>query len=697
MEPAALPAPPARDWSANFSLRLFRYRALVKRRWWVLALTIGIGLALGAWLSFQKPVEYVSRGELSVSETIAVSGAATIQGDQDLGNFYGTNLLMIQNQEVQDRARRRVALDLPKLSGRIDDLTATRSPGTSIFSVAAIGTNAEYTQAFVNAVMSEFINYKQEKRKGVADRAAGQIGEEASKQRAELDQREKELRDYADQNDMSAWAEQSKEAAQFLTDLSKKRARMQTDLDRMQHLSSEQLLNMPMASDDKDTPDGKTSSTAETPIGMDLATQYLQKALELSRTRALLVEQSKVWKPKHPKLIAIQDQIAQLQGEIEDIKTQNAEQTKVQIGAVKAELATLDENIKSWEVKARDASHKNDAYQQRLDALTRAQNLYTQLLTDLKSVKDIKTMGSDETIQTLQDASPPEQVSRGTLAHLLVGLIGGLVTGSLVLLLMDRADDRLASSTEVMDRFSEPIVGQIPNVGASRTDAGLPLLHSEDNRYTFAESFRSLRSSLIFMPNQGDLRTIIVTSAIPGEGKSTVASNLAITMSLAGAKVLLVDADLRRGDLTELFGLESKVGLSSVLRGEVEMKGALQPTKYSTLTLMPSGPVTNQSAELLLKPSFTKLLAQCREDFDLTIFNTSPILATDDTATIAPKFDGTLMVVRAQFTSARLVSSSLSALYQRQVNVLGLILNCVDTEMPDYYYYRYPKYYAAAS
>ena len=76
------------------------------------------------------------------------------------------------------------------------------------------------------------------------------------------------------------------------------------------------------------------------------------------------------------------------------------------------------------------------------------------------------------------------------------------------------------------------------------------------------------------------------------------------------------------------------------------------------------------------------------------IFNTAPILATDDTPTLSPHFDGTLMVIRAQFTSARLTKNALNALYQRQVNVLGLILNCVDTEMPDYYYYRYPKYYA---
>jgi capsular exopolysaccharide synthesis family protein len=267
--------------------------------------------------------------------------------------------------------------------------------------------------------------------------------------------------------------------------------------------------------------------------------------------------------------------------------------------------------------------------------------------------------------------------------------------GSIVLLLLDRADDRLSSSTEMLNHFSEPILGQIPNVIESRNSSGLPLLQEEDERYTYAEAFRSLRSSLIFMPNQSDLRTILITSAIPNEGKSTVASNLAVTMGASGARVLLVDADLRRGDLAQLFDTDGHRGLSNVLRGEVDWKETVQGTKYPTVSLIPRGPVTNQSGELLLKPLLLPLLSEWKDAFDLVIFNTAPILATDDTPTVAPNFDGVLMVVRAQFTSARLTQNSLNVLYQRQVNVLGLILNCVDTEMPDYYYYRYPKYYAA--
>ncbi len=211
----------------------------------------------------------------------------------------------------------------------------------------------------------------------------------------------------------------------------------------------------------------------------------------------------------------------------------------------------------------------------------------------------------------------------------------------------------------------------------------------------YAEAFRSLRSSLIFMPNQTELKTLIVTTAIPNEGKSTVASNLAITMAAAGARVLLVDADLRRGDIAALFDIDGRQGLSNILRGEVNWKNCIQKARKDHLHIIPRGPTTNQSGELLLLPIVPKLLEEWKATYDLVIFNTAPILATDDTPTLAPNFDGTLMVIRARFTTARLTRNALNALYQRQVNVLGLILNCVDTEMPDYYYYRYPKYYAA--
>src|SRR4029079_447695 len=109
---------------------------------------------------------------------------------------------------------------------------------------------------------------------------------------------------------------------------------------------------------------------------------------------------------------------------------------------------------------------------------------------------------SPDPLVIMHTATAPSPVPPGTIKHLLIGLIGGFVVGLIALFIMDRADDRLASSTEMLDHFSEPILGQIPNVADTRQDTGLPLLQVEDERYTYAEAFRSLRSSLIFMPNQ---------------------------------------------------------------------------------------------------------------------------------------------------------------------------------------------------
>ena len=302
---------------------------------------------------------------------------------------------------------------------------------------------------------------------------------------------------------------------------------------------------------------------------------------------------------------------------------------------------------------------------------------------------------SAELPTVVRKADTPQPVSKGVGVHLILGLIGGFAVGGLILFVVDRSDDRMTSSSELIEHFSEPILAQIPNVVKTRAAAGLPLIESEDERYSFAEAFRSLRSSLIFMPNERELKTIVITSAIPNEGKSTIAANLAITMAASGARVLLVDADLRRGDLASLFDTDGRLGLANILREEISWPQTVQPTGHATLSLIPRGPVTNQSGDLFLRPVLQKLLGELKEKYDLIVFNTAPVLATDDTPTLAPHFDGTLMVMRAQFTSARLTHNALNALYQRQVNVLGLILNCVDTKMPDYCYYRYPKYYAA--
>jgi capsular exopolysaccharide synthesis family protein len=196
------------------------------------------------------------------------------------------------------------------------------------------------------------------------------------------------------------------------------------------------------------------------------------------------------------------------------------------------------------------------------------------------------------------------------------------------------------------------------------------------------------------MPYDGPRpKTLLVTSAVPNEGKSTISANLAITMALSGAKTLLVDGDLRRGAIREAFGLSSSIGFSEVLKQEVNWREVVVPTNYPSLFVLPRGKNLTQPSEHLLRDSTDTLLKELYEHYDYVIIDSPPVLAADDTTSLAPKVDATLFVVRLSYTSARLTRKSLELLYNRQVNVAGMILNFVDTSLPEYYYYQYSEYY----
>jgi succinoglycan biosynthesis transport protein ExoP len=288
-------------------------------------------------------------------------------------------------------------------------------------------------------------------------------------------------------------------------------------------------------------------------------------------------------------------------------------------------------------------------------------------------------------------ATAPISVRPGLIKSLLIGLGIGALAGIGILLLLDRIDDRMASFGEFQNHFSENVLGQIPK---EKTKGRVTLLQPDDARHVFAESYRNVRSSIFFMPYEGPRpKTMLVTSSVPNEGKSTISSNLAITMALSGARTLLIDGDLRRGALREAFGISSKIGFSEVLKQEVNWQEVVVPTTYENLFLLPRGKTLGQPSEHLLRDSTDALLRDMYNHYDYIIIDSSPVLAADDSTSLAPKIDATLFVVRLSYTSARLTRKSLELLYNRQVNVPGVILNYVDTSLPEYYYYQYSEYY----
>jgi len=262
-----------------------------------------------------------------------------------------------------------------------------------------------------------------------------------------------------------------------------------------------------------------------------------------------------------------------------------------------------------------------------------------------------------------------------------------------LLLFLDRLDDRMNSVVELQDLFDEDILGQVPRERGIQARGPSGLIKPEDARHSFVEAFRNLRSSLLYMAEAGARpRTILVTSSVPNDGKSLTAANLAITMASTGSRVLLIDADMRKGRLYDRFGVPAEPGLSEVLSNGTAWEAATQASGFSNLFILPAGTLTVKSSELFIGEGMKRFLQEAASKYDYVILDSVPVMAADDVTSLAPLVDGVLFVIRAVYTSARVAQASLEALYQRQVRVLGLVFNAVPASSVDYYY-RYKYYY----
>ncbi|MCX6902824.1 MAG: CpsD/CapB family tyrosine-protein kinase, partial [Verrucomicrobia bacterium] len=361
---------------------------------------------------------------------------------------------------------------------------------------------------------------------------------------------------------------------------------------------------------------------------------------------------------------------------------------------LKRQLGSLDKQIEEKQKEAIELGGKL-AEHERLEEEFRATKLaHDQMFERVQKFHDFQN-GQTDYVAIQEHASPAYKNVEDWIKPLLGGLVGGMLLGMIVLVLFDRLDDRMSSLTEVSQMFDEPVLAQVPKEKPQQRKGPLELLHPDDLRHGFLEAFRSIRSSLIYMSDTGQPpRTILVTSSEPNEGKSTTASNLAIVMASVGSRVLLVDADLRKGNLHKVFGQSAEPGLSEAMSQGLNWKDLVTQTAFGNLSFLPRGNPTHKSGEYFLTTAAQKFLKEVADSFDYVIVDSVPVLAADDVSTLAPHMDGVILVLRAEKTSARIARASLEMLARRRVRILGLVFNAVRQSSGDYYYYyKYKDYY----
>ena len=227
-------------------------------------------------------------------------------------------------------------------------------------------------------------------------------------------------------------------------------------------------------------------------------------------------------------------------------------------------------------------------------------------------------------------------------------------------------------------------------------DGGTGLVTVSHPRSMLSEAYRDLRTSLSFARLDQTVKSVLVTSAGPGEGKSTTVSNLAVTMAQAGHSVIVIDADLRRASIDRRFGLSNQFGLTNALFDPDNYHLYVRSTAVDKLRVLTSGPLPPNPSELLGSERMAGLLAELEERYDFVLFDTAPIGSVSDALVLSPRVDGVLLVVHAGGLPREVVRRVKGKLDQANAQILGVVLNKVDIEreQPYYYYYNYSSYYA---
>lgn len=286
-------------------------------------------------------------------------------------------------------------------------------------------------------------------------------------------------------------------------------------------------------------------------------------------------------------------------------------------------------------------------------------------------------------------AAPTERSTPITHLNLALGLVVGLAIGIAAAVVRATLDTNVRGEAELRRVTQAPILGGI-SFDSDATKK--PLLTQVPAQSPRAESFRQIRTNLQFAHVSHSSKAVLVTSSLPGEGKTTTATNLAIAMAQSGQSVVLVDADLRRPRVDEYLGLERNVGLTTVLIGMADVNEVLQPWGEHNLYVMTSGQIPPNPSELLGSNSMKELIFGLEAAFDAVIIDAPPMLPVTDAAVLAQQVGGVVLVVGSSKVKLQNVQKSLSALAMVEADLLGVVMNLLPSRGPDAYAYSYRSY-----
>jgi non-specific protein-tyrosine kinase len=365
--------------------------------------------------------------------------------------------------------------------------------------------------------------------------------------------------------------------------------------------------------------------------------------------------------------------------------------------AAKIEQMTEQVAILSAELDALEDTPENQNERTRIDeALGQYREIYASFLTSFEKVR-VAESSTVSTVTQVEVATPPLRPIRPrVLFNTFVAGILGLFIAAGVAFALEALDDTL-SPDDVVTELGLPVLGVV----AHHPKEGGQLIVAFQPRSPVSEAFRSLRTNLQFASVNHPLRSLMVTSPSPQDGKSTVAANLGVVMAQGGRKVVLVEADLRRPQVHKKLGIPNRLGISSIIvQPKVVLDGTIQETSIQNLSALTSGDLPPNPAELIGSEKMNDILHLVGGLYDMVIIDTPPVMAVTDASALATKVDGVLVVIKPGATKLAACKQTIEQLKHVGANILGVVLNDVEVNRSRYkyghykgYYYSHNKYY----
>lgn len=328
-----------------------------------------------------------------------------------------------------------------------------------------------------------------------------------------------------------------------------------------------------------------------------------------------------------------------------------------------------------------------------LARLVRAQNVadrvYTLLLEKYHEVRVAEAMRLSSA-RLVESAVVPEfPVKPRKKLNIALACIFGLIIGIMLASLVEYLDDTIKDPDEIDELVGAAVLGTVPRLSEDE-----PMLVTRaEPKSALIEAFQTIHANLNFASVDHAVNSLVITSAGPGEGKTFVVANLALTMARQGKQVIVVDADLRRPTLHKRFGIDNAEGLTTVLASDRSIEEVLAATETEGLRLLLSGPIPPNPVELLASDKMTELCQALANRADLVLYDTPPIVIVSDAPTLASQSDGVLLVIEQGGVSKRLVTEAQDILAHAHARTIGVVLNKVTRQAGHYYYSYYYSYY----